>query len=108
MRNLFAPLALLLLAACGEGETVPADDPAPEAEQPETAPTEAPDKSEETAAMTLPDPRDGSVEDRMALLALSCVHKEYPNKISHVLQSDADARPPHELFPSFYGCFDCA
>ncbi|MEM9232636.1 MAG: DUF2891 domain-containing protein [Pseudomonadota bacterium] len=55
---------------------------------------------------SLPEPRPGVVEDRMALLALSCVHKEYPNKISHVLGSDADVRPPRELFPAFYGCFD--
>jgi hypothetical protein len=43
---------------------------------------------------------------RFAQLALDCVHREYPNKISHVLQSDADAAPPRELTPVFYGCFD--
>jgi hypothetical protein len=43
---------------------------------------------------------------RFAQLALDCVHREYPNKIAHVLQSDADARPPRELTPAFYGCFD--
>jgi hypothetical protein len=43
---------------------------------------------------------------RFARLALECVHKEYPNKISHVMQSDADAKPPRELTPAFYGCFD--
>ena len=43
---------------------------------------------------------------RFAALALSCIHKEYPNKIAHVMQSDADARPPHELTPAFYGCYD--
>ncbi|MEM7689630.1 MAG: DUF2891 domain-containing protein [Pseudomonadota bacterium] len=47
-----------------------------------------------------------TVEDRFAVLALDCVHREYPNKISHVMGSDADAKPPHELFPAFYGCFD--
>ena len=31
---------------------------------------------------------------RFAALALECVHREYPNKIGHVMQSDADARPP--------------
>ena len=44
--------------------------------------------------------------DRFARLALDCVHREYPNKISHVLNSDQDALPPHELTPTFYGCFD--
>jgi hypothetical protein len=43
---------------------------------------------------------------RFAELALACVHKEYPNKISHVLTSDADARPPRMLTPAFYGCYD--
>jgi hypothetical protein len=44
--------------------------------------------------------------ERFANLALACVHKEYPNKIAHVMQSDADALPPHTLTPSFYGCYD--
>lgn len=43
---------------------------------------------------------------RFARLSLDCVHREYPNKIAHVLQSDADVRPPRELTPAFYGCFD--
>lgn len=47
-----------------------------------------------------------SVEDRFARLALDCIHREYPNKIAHVLSSDNDVRPPRELTPAFYGCFD--
>ena len=43
---------------------------------------------------------------RAAELALACVHKEYPNKIAHVLNGDADVRAPHELTPAFYGCYD--
>ena len=43
---------------------------------------------------------------RFAALALECVHREYPNKIGHVMQSDADARPPRALTPAFYGCYD--
>ena len=43
---------------------------------------------------------------RFADLALACVHKDYPNKISHVLAGDADVRPPRELTPAFCGCFD--
>jgi hypothetical protein len=43
---------------------------------------------------------------RFAALALECVHKEYPNKIAHTLQGDADVRPPRELTPAFYGCYD--
>jgi hypothetical protein len=44
--------------------------------------------------------------ERFAKLALGCVEKEYPNKISHVLNSDADVAPPRKLTPSFYGCYD--
>src|SRR5499425_3073438 len=44
--------------------------------------------------------------ERFADLALACVHKEYPNKISHSLNSDADVSPPRKLTPAFYGCFD--
>src|SRR5678815_306404 len=43
---------------------------------------------------------------RFARLALDCVHKEYPNKIAHSLNSDADVRPPRTLTPAFYGCYD--
>jgi hypothetical protein len=46
------------------------------------------------------------VAQRLADLALDCVHREYPNKIAHVLQNDEDVRPPRELTPAFYGCFD--
>ena len=44
--------------------------------------------------------------DRFAELALACVHQEYPNHISHSLESDADVAPPRELTPAFYGCLD--
>jgi Protein of unknown function (DUF2891) len=43
---------------------------------------------------------------RFAKLALDCVHKEYPNKIAHSLNSDADVKPPRQLTPAFYGCYD--
>lgn len=43
---------------------------------------------------------------RLADLALHCVGSEYPNKLSHVLQADNDARPPRALHPAFFGCFD--
>lgn len=78
--NLLPLAALFLLVACGE--------------------------STRQEVMPLPAARPDVVEDRFAGLALSCVHKEYPNKISHVLGSDADARTPRQLTPAFYGCFD--
>jgi hypothetical protein len=43
---------------------------------------------------------------RFAALALACVGREYPNKIAHAMDSDADARPPRRLTPAFYGCYD--
>ncbi len=43
---------------------------------------------------------------RFADLALACVHKEYPNKIAHSMNSDADVGPPRKLTPAFYGCYD--
>jgi len=49
---------------------------------------------------------DASAAERFAKLALACVHKEYPNKISHVLSSDADVAPPCKLTPAFCGCYD--
>lgn len=55
-------------------------------------------------------PRAGAMDvaaaERFARLALSCVQREYPNKIAHVLEGPADAKPPRELTPSFYGCYD--
>lgn len=49
---------------------------------------------------------DIKAAERFANLALACVHKEYPNHISHTLNSDADAAPPRKLTPAFYGCYD--
>ena len=51
-------------------------------------------------------PLDTATAERFANLALACVHKEYPNKIAHVLKGDADVKPPRELTPAFYGCYD--
>src|SRR6202795_4755778 len=56
---------------------------------------------------TTPPPTfDINVAERFANLALACVHKEYPNKLSHSLNSDADVAPPRKLTPAFYGCYD--
>jgi len=51
-------------------------------------------------------PLDAAAAARFAALALKCLHQEYPNHISHTLNSAADARAPHELTPAFYGCLD--
>ncbi len=49
---------------------------------------------------------DEKAAERFAGLALACVGKQYPNKISHVLNSDADVAPPRKLTPAFSGCYD--
>lgn len=66
------------------------------------------------AAVAQPGPRAGRDHEglsaeaaaRFARLALDCVHREYPNKIAHVLRGDEDVAPPRELSPAFYGCYD--
>ncbi|MET0401144.1 MAG: DUF2891 domain-containing protein [Cystobacter sp.] len=61
-----------------------------------------------TLSTQAPAPADFSAENaaRFAELALACVHREYPNKIAHVMAGDEDARPPRDLTPAFYGCYD--
>ena len=70
-----------------------------------TAPTPAP------AAVVPASPAPLAVFDaraaaRFADLAFACAGREYPNKIAHVLAGDADVKPPRELTPAFFGCFD--
>ena len=77
---------LLVLSACADPTSAPADDSAHE-----FAP--------------LPN-NDHSYVPVFANLALDCIHKEYSNKIAHFMSSDEDLKPPRELYPAFYGCFD--
>lgn len=53
-------------------------------------------------------PDDFSADDAAPFvrLALECAVQEYPNKIGHTMQSDADQGTPRSLHPAFYGCFD--
>lgn len=44
--------------------------------------------------------------ERFADIALDNVVREYPNKLDHVMQGDADVAAPRELHPAFYGSFD--
>lgn len=71
--------------------------------------TDAQDQQTEQAPVITPvieRPTPQTTEDRFAILALDCVHREYPNKISHVMMSAEDAKAPRDLTPAFYGCFD--
>ncbi|MGB0933039.1 MAG: DUF2891 domain-containing protein [Lishizhenia sp.] len=49
---------------------------------------------------------DYSTASQLIKLPLSCVSKEYPNKLSQVISSHKDLRSPQDLHPIFYGCFD--
>jgi Protein of unknown function (DUF2891) len=49
---------------------------------------------------------DSSTAERFAKLALACVHREYPTKIAHTLNSAKDIQSPRDLTPAFYGCYD--
>lgn len=44
--------------------------------------------------------------ESIARMALAGLHREYPNQVALVLSSGADARPPRELTPAFFGCYD--
>ena len=75
--------ALAILAACGSAQE------------------DSPPQDPEEAVM------DTTIlEDRFARLALDCIHREFPNKIAHVMQSPDDVARPRELTPAFFGCFD--
>ena len=71
-----------------------------------TATTVVSNRAKSKVSIPLPKPLDVAEAGHFAELALACLHREYPNKIAHVLNSDADARPPRELTPAFYGCYD--
>ncbi len=58
------------------------------------------------AAVAGPGGFDQDSAQRFAEPALACVDQEYPNKIGHVLSDDADVKPPRELTPAFFGCYD--
>jgi hypothetical protein len=41
-----------------------------------------------------------------AKLALQGIRKEYPNHPTVVLNGDADVKPPRQVHPAFFGCYD--
>ncbi len=83
-------------APAGSADAEPADTPPP----PEREGMPA------TVEIAYPDVIAPDLAERFARLALDCVHREYPNKVSRTMDSDAEVGPPRELFPTFYGCFD--
>src|SRR5512146_1947976 len=113
MRKFLGCLAIigLVVTGCGtEGErmgiqqtpfggpaepTPPATTPA-RLEQPPSSQPAGPEAAPASHAEKA-EPLDLAMIEPFAELALQCIHKEYPNKIAHVMNSDAEAKPPHEL-----------
>ncbi len=42
----------------------------------------------------------------LAALPLTCLQTEYPNKLGQTIGRKEDIQEPHQLHPTFYGCFD--
>lgn len=87
MKNALLPALLvstLALSACTNAEP-PAEAPMPQVFAAEISP---------------------ELADRFSRLALDCVQKEFPNKISRTTDTAEEIGAPKELFPVFYGCFD--
>lgn len=49
---------------------------------------------------------DKQKASKFAAMALHCIEKEYPNKLSHVMNDEKEVLGPKALHPAFYGCFD--
>jgi hypothetical protein len=60
------------------------------------------------AATELITPPQLTIEEanRLALLPLTCMDIEYPNKLNQSLQDSTAYGTPKELHPAFYGCYD--
>ncbi len=43
---------------------------------------------------------------KFAAMAMKCIEKEYPNKPSHVMNSEKEVLGPRAQHPAFYGCYD--
>ena len=57
--------------------------------------------------MTKPPSRlDAATAAAFADVALANIGREYPHKLDHVLDGDADIVAPRELHPAFHGSFD--
>ncbi len=49
---------------------------------------------------------DDALLARLADTILGNLVREYPCQLAHVMHADADARPPRDLTPVFWGCYD--
>ena len=79
----FTILFLLFLPACGAQE-----------------------RAAPTKEAVYPQNISADLAERFAALALSCVHQEFPNKISRTTDTAQAIGRPKVIYPAFYGCFD--
>jgi hypothetical protein len=107
--TLVAACAVSLTLACG-GKPTEETEARAEVEQDAAVDTAPGEVSYDTLLAGLPEPRgfefDAARAAEFAGLSLACVDREYPNKPSHVASGDETVKPPRELHPAFYGCFD--
>ena len=83
----------LILTAC---------EPAP----PDETTAATPEPAAAKPVLEYPDEIAPALADRFSALALTCVHQEFPNKISRTTDTAEEIGRPKDLFPAFYGCFD--
>ena len=62
--------------------------------------------TEKSAPLAYPETIEPELAERFSALALTCVHQEFPNKISRTTDSAEAIGRPKDIFPAFYGCFD--
>lgn len=96
--NKIIPLSvMLMMSACGSDSSQDDTDTIAERTPGEFAPEKIAEPLDDELL---------TLESKFARLALDCVARQYPNKISHVLASGEDVKSPQQLYPIFYGCFD--
>ena len=79
-------LLAFIMAACGVDET--------------------PEPSAPSEPLQYPQSISPELAERFSALAITCVHQEFPNKISRTTDNAEAIGRPKEIFPIFYGCFD--
>ena len=89
-------LSALILSACSPAQDTGVTPLPNETGMPSNMPTTA----------DYPSQISPQLAERFSALALSCVHQEFPNKISRTTDTAEEIGRPKELFPVFYGCFD--
>ena len=52
------------------------------------------------------DSMSGADIARFTKLAMDCIPQEYPNKLNQLLADASQIKPPKELHPAFFGCYD--